>query len=56
VNLIPILREAGAGLACFVLLVELVGGTAGHRALRRWWYGWALGLSASAILLTAWLR
>ncbi len=55
-NLVPVLREAGAGLACLVLLVELAVGTWGHRAIRRWWYGWALGLSGGAILLAAWLR
>ena len=56
-NLILVLRDAAAWLACVVLLIAVVGGPSrGSRALRCRAYGWAVSLAVGGVLVAAWVR
>ena len=55
-NLILVLRDAVAWLACVVLVVAVIGSTRGRHDLRRRWYGWVVSLAIGGILVAAWVR
>ena len=55
-NLILVLCDAAAWLACVVLLIAVIGSTRGRRTLRRRWYGWVVSLAIGGILVAAWVR